>query len=43
MVAADNELKRYTKGSALEPITLDKVLDRRTIRQLYYIVPVARN
>ncbi len=43
MVAADNELKKYTKGTALEPITLDKVFDRRTIRQLYYIVPVARN
>ena len=38
--AANKELLRYTKDTDLEPITVTKLLDRRTIRQLYYRLPV---
>lgn len=40
MEAANKELLRYTAGTDLEPITVTRLLDRRTIRQLYYRVPV---
>ena len=43
MSAADKELKKHTVGSDLEPVTMGKVVDRRTIRQLYYIIPVTAN
>ena len=39
--AADKELRKHTKETDLEPITVTGLLDRRTIRQLYYRVPVA--
>lgn len=34
------ELQKYTKGTDLEPIRLGHLLDRRTMRQLHYFVPV---
>ncbi len=43
MAAADVELKKYTSGTDLEPITLQLVLDKRAVRQLYYRVPVDGN
>ena len=43
LAAADVELKKYTAGTDLEPITLQLVLDKRAVRQLYYRVPVDDN
>ena len=43
MAAADEELKKFTSGTDLEPITLQRVLDKRSVRQMYYRVPVAGN
>ena len=43
MFAADKELKKHTVGSDLEPVTMGEIVDRRTIRQLYYIIPVTAN
>lgn len=40
MEAADMELKNYTSGTDLEPISLKKIIDPRIIRQLYYMIPV---
>ena len=34
------ELKKYTEGTAFLSVTLQNILDERTIRQLYYRVPV---
>lgn len=38
--SANKELLKYTKGTDLEPITVTRIFDRRTIRQLYYRLPV---
>lgn len=43
LFSADTYLKEYTKGTDLEAITLDRLLDRRTIRQLYYKVLLSEN
>ncbi len=43
LAAADVELKKYTAGTDLEPITLQLVLDKRAVRQLYYRVPADDN
>lgn len=40
MMAADVELRKFTAGTDLEPITLQQALDKRAVRQLYYRVPV---
>lgn len=42
LTAAQKELKKHTIGTDFEPITLEKLLDKRAIRQLHYIVPVDR-
>ena len=43
MDAADSFLKQYTAGSDLELVTLKRIIDHRTIRQLYYQVPVGED
>ena len=43
MDAADRFLKQYTAGSDLELVTLKRIIDHRTIRQLYYQVPVGED
>lgn len=40
MKAGNEELLKYTRGTDLESISLNKVLNKRIIRQLYYQVPV---
>ncbi len=40
MNSADVVLYTYTVNTDLAPITLKKVIDRRTIRQIYYRIPV---
>ena len=40
MDAADKELKNFTMGTDLEPISLKTIIDSRIIRQLYYMIPV---
>lgn len=32
--------QRYTVGTDLEPVTVEHLLEERTVRQMYYIVPV---
>ena len=43
MDAADRFMKQYTAGSDLELVTLKRIIDHRTIRQLYYQVPVGED
>lgn len=43
LAEADVELRKLTAGTDLEPISLPLVLDKRTVRQLYYRVPVDDN
>ena len=40
MAAGDAELLKYTAGTDLEPVRLGKLLDKRTMRQLHYLLPV---
>jgi hypothetical protein len=40
MIAADEKLHGFTKGTDLAPVTLKKIIDRRTVRHLYYNVSV---